>query len=167
MTAATVFSRAALLPPRQWGYRPQMHQDSHSSGPAVSNHPHSVLLAKFYGFVREGNISGAVALCDDKLTFQVPGKSALSGKYTAATLGEFTEKLQGLSRGSYSFEVHDILSSDLHSTVILTEKLAGPAGATVEMRAVHVWRFAGGGGKPLAGYLYPRDLYVFDQVWGG
>lgn len=132
----------------------------------VSNHPHSALLSRFYGFLKEGNAPAAAALCDDKLSFAVPGKSVLAGKYTRDTLGELVSRLSKHSRESYSFEVHDILSSDLHSTVILTEKLVSAAGAPVEMRAVHVWRFNGGGGKPLAGYLYPRDLYAFDDAWG-
>jgi ketosteroid isomerase-like protein len=128
-------------------------------------HPNSELLSRLYRDLREGNVAGITAVCDEKLTFQVPGKSPLAGKYTRETLGEFLSRLSRLSRESYSFEVHDILSSDLHSTVILTEKLLGSGGAPVEMRAVHVWRF-GGGGKPLAGYLYPRDLYAFDEAWG-
>ncbi len=119
-------------------------------------HPHAVLLTKVYSDFVEGNFKGMLDACSDSFSFQVAGKSQLAGKFTKANFIEgFAQKLKLLSAGSYQFEVHDILASDLHATVLGSIKLK-VQGKTVELRAVHVWRFENG--KPLAGYEYARDL---------
>lgn len=125
-------------------------------------HPHAAVLEKFYADFAQGRYAEAAALGADAFSFQVPGKSRLAGKYAKATFAEFGTKLSEFSAGSFRFEAHDILVSDLHATVLASEKLVRD-GKTIEMRAVHVWRFENG--KPLAGYEYPRDLYAFDAAW--
>lgn len=128
------------------------------------NHPHAVVLKKFYADFVEGNFQSALDLCTDSMTFQVAGKSPLAGKFTKANFVEgFAAKLKSLSQGTYQLDVHDILASDLHATVLGTIKLVSH-GKPVEIRTVHVWRFEGG--KPLAGYEYPRDLYQYDAAFG-
>jgi ketosteroid isomerase-like protein len=126
-------------------------------------HPHAAALEKFYSDFTNGDAQAAVSDCATAMTFQVPGKSKLAGKYTRDTFAsEFAAKLRELSGGSFKLEVHDILVSDLHATVLGSCKLTRD-GKAVELRTVHVWRFEGG--KPLAGYEYPRDLYQYDAVW--
>ena len=89
--------------------------------------------------------------------------SKLAGKYTKANFAQdFAMKLQELSGGTLKIEVHDILASDLHATVLATDRLIRE-GKTIELRTVHVWRFEAG--KPIAWYEYPRDLYQFDAIW--
>ena len=102
--------------------------------------------------------------CSDIMTFQVPGKSPLAGKFTKANfIDGFAKKLAELSNNTYKLEVHDILAGDLHATVLGSVKVM-TQGKSVELRTVHVWRF--GEGRPLAWYEYPRDLYQFDATWG-
>lgn len=126
-------------------------------------HPHAIALEKFYSEFTRGDAQSAVAVCAPSMTFQVPGKSKLAGKYTHATFAsEFANRLRELSGGTFKLEVHDILVSDLHATVLASCKLTRDE-KMVELRTVHVWRFEGG--KPLAGYEYPRDLYQYDAVW--
>ncbi len=125
---------------------------------------HVPILQKFYADCARGDFAAALSECADGFTFQIPGKSPLAGKYTRATFAsELRTKLQELSGGTYSFEVHDILASELHATVLMTERLTRH-GKPAEWRSVHVWRFDGE--RPLAGYEYPRDLYQYDQAWG-
>lgn len=128
----------------------------------ISNHPHATLLFKLYGDLAEGNVEGVLRACADSVTFQVPGKSPLAGKYTKANFAEYLSRLKERSGGTYKFEIHDIMASDLHATVLLTEKVQAKTGL-IELRSVHVWRF--GQGLPIAGYEYPRDLYAYDQAW--
>ncbi len=129
----------------------------------MNKHPHVVLLEKLYAQLAAGEFASALDACDDAFTFQVPGKSKIAGKFTKSTfIQEFVLQLKELSGGSHSLEIHDILSSDLHATVLATQKIER-GGKKTELRTVHVWRFSKG--KPLAGYEYPRDLYLFDQVW--
>lgn len=121
-------------------------------------------LEKLYSDFAKSNFEGALSHCAEGLTFQVAGKSKLAGKYTRANfVANFAEKLKELSNGTYKFEVHDILASDQHSVVLMSEKVSR-GGETAEYRMAHVWRFDGD--KPLAGYTYPRDLYQFDAIWG-
>jgi ketosteroid isomerase-like protein len=125
-------------------------------------HPNAVLLEKLYAEFNKGNIPAFLAACSENMTFQVPGKSPLAGKYTKATFPEFAMKLKELSGGSFQLETHDFLASDLHAAVLATDKLTR-AGKTTEFRTVHIWRFENG--KPVAWYEYPRDLYQFDSIW--
>ena len=121
------------------------------------------LLEKIYSDFKKGNFNGVLDACSDTVTFQVPGKSKLAGKYTRANfIQDFAAKMGELSSGTYQLETHDILVSDLHATVLGTAKLTRN-GKTSEYRTVHVWRFEGG--KPVAWYEYPRDLYAFDAIW--
>lgn len=126
-------------------------------------HPHAVVLEQLYKDFAHQNWSAVLAVCADNVTFQVSGKSKLAGKYTKADFVQgFAAKLMELSGGTLKLEVHDILASERHSVVLLSESLMR-AGEKIEYRAAHVWRMEGG--KPVAWYEYPRDLYQFDKVW--
>lgn len=127
-------------------------------------HPHSQLLEKLYADFSKGDLRAVLDACSDQMTFQVPGKSPLAGKYDKKTfVPGFAAKLQELSGGTLQLEVHDIMASDRHAVALATAKLTR-GGKTLEYRTVHVWRFEGG--KPVAWYEYPRDLYQHDAIWG-
>lgn len=126
-------------------------------------HPNAQVLEQLYSNFAKGDIPGVLALCDDKITFEVKGKSKLAGKFTKADVGQkFFAKLAELAGGDYKLEVHDILASDRHA-VVLASSVVNKAGEKIQLRAAHVWRFEGG--KPVAWYEYPRDMYAFDQAW--
>jgi uncharacterized protein len=126
-------------------------------------HPHAQALEKLYTHLAQGEIQPAIDVCSEKMTYQVPGNSKLAGKYDrTAFVRDFSGKLRELSGGTFKLEIHDILASDLHATVLASCKLVRD-GKPAEFRTVHVWRFENG--KPLAGYEYPRDLYQFDAFW--
>jgi uncharacterized protein len=126
-------------------------------------HPNATLLEKLYADFSKGDIAAMLAVCSDQMTFQVPGKSKLAGRYTQSGFAQdYAAKLAELSGGTFKFEVHDILASDQHAAVLATDRLMR-AGKTIEFRTVHIWRFEGG--KPVAWYEYPRDLYQYDTIW--
>jgi ketosteroid isomerase-like protein len=126
-------------------------------------HANALLLEKIYADYSKGDYQAMLAHCAPNITFQVPGKSRLAGKFTAANFAEgIALKMLELSNQTFKFEAHDILASDLHGAVLGTEKLERD-GKTIEARAVHIWRFEGG--KPVAWYEYSRDLYQFDAIW--
>lgn len=125
-------------------------------------HPHVLILEKIYADFGKGDLQAVLAACADEMTFQVPGKSALAGKYTRATFPTFAMKLKELSGGTAQTEVHDILASEQHAVVLCSDRLQR-AGKTLEYRTAHIWRFQAG--KPVAWYEYPRDLYAFDDIW--
>jgi ketosteroid isomerase-like protein len=126
-------------------------------------HSNALLLEKIYSEFSKCNWPAVLAACPDQITFQVPGKSKLAGKFTKVNFAqEYGVKLQELSGGTFQLEVHDILASDRHATVLVTGRVTRN-GKTVELRAVHVWRIENG--TPVAWYEYPRDLYLFDATW--
>jgi uncharacterized protein len=126
-------------------------------------HANAKTLETLYKDFANRDWDAVLSACADQVTFQVSGKSKLAGKYTKADfVSGFAEKLMELSGGTLKLEVHDILASDRHGVVLLSESLTRN-GEKVEYRAAHVWRMEGG--KPVAWYEYPRDLYQFDKLW--
>lgn len=126
-------------------------------------HAHATLLEKLYSDFSKGDYQAMLDACSDQITFQVPGKSPLSGKYTKSNfVSDFVMNLLERSNKTLKIEVHDILASDRHAVVLASDHLVRD-GKTVEYRAAHVWRFEGG--KPVAWYEYPRDLYQYDAIW--
>jgi ketosteroid isomerase-like protein len=127
-------------------------------------HANAALLEKLYANHAQGDFQAVLDACSDDMTWQIAGRSPLAGKYTKANyVSGFIAKHKELSGGASASEVHDIMASDRHATVLLTDKITR-AGKTTEIRMVHVWRFDHG--KPVAWYLYARDLYQFDAIWG-
>lgn len=123
----------------------------------------SETLHKIYEKYAAGDVSGMLALCHDKISFSIPGKSKLAGKYTKENFqSHFMNTLAEISNGTFKIEVHDVLASDRHGVVLNTETLES-GGKTSQLRTVHVWRFENG--QPVAFYEYPRDLYEFDSAW--
>jgi ketosteroid isomerase-like protein len=123
------------------------------------------MLQKLYDDFARGDVKAFLAGCDDKITFQVAGKSPLAGKYTKADFGgSFVAKLMELSDNTLKIEVHDVLASDRHGTVLATDHFTRN-GKSFQLRVVHVWRIENG--RPVAWYEYQRDLYQFDQAWSG
>lgn len=122
---------------------------------------HSENLKQVYAHLTEGHWSKALDFCAENVSFQVYGQSPIAGKYTRSNFAEWFQKLQDLTNGTYQLQIHDILVSDLHGTALGTEKFT-MNGKAYEFRVAHVWRFENG--KPLAGYLYERDLYAFDAA---
>lgn len=129
-----------------------------------STHPNAQFLTQLYGYFVSGDVDLMLSKLGDHVTFQVAGRSAVAGKFTKSSFKDgFIEKLKSLSQSTYQFQVHDVLASDLHGTVLGTVKLTAN-GKPVELRTVHVWRFENG--QPVAGYEYTRDLYQFDAAFG-
>ncbi len=127
------------------------------------NHDNAKILEKIYSDFSKGDIPAVLSVCADNITFQIPGKGLLNGKYDKKTVvSGFITKLMELSNGTFKTEVHDILASDRHGVILATDSLTR-SGKKIEYRTVHVWRFENG--KPVAWYEYPRDLYAFDDIW--
>jgi uncharacterized protein len=123
----------------------------------------STLLTRMYSAYAAGDFAAVAECCAENATFQVPGKSPLAGKYDrAGWVTGLLLKQRERSGGTLKTEVHDVLASDRHGLVLTTETLVRE-GKKVEYRSVHVWRLEDG--RPVAGYLYPRDLYQFDAIW--
>ena len=128
------------------------------------SHANTQTLEKIYAAFKEGRDDAVLALCAEKCTFQLAGKSPLAGKFDRAGFAaNYLRRMRELAGGTLQVEVHDILASDRHGLVLTTESLER-GGKRHEYRSVHVWRIEQG--APVAWYQYPRDLYQFDAIFG-
>lgn len=125
-------------------------------------HPNIETLQRFYAAFARGDVYAMLAACGEAVTFQVPGRSRLAGKYDRASFGALVDTMRALGGGTFTADVHDITATDLHGMVLMTCSVTR-GGKKHEYRTVHVWRIQGG--RPIAWYEYPRDLYQFDAIW--
>jgi ketosteroid isomerase-like protein len=119
-------------------------------------------LKRLYELWHSGDVSAIAQEFSSKLTFEIKGSSAVSGKHDQAQFAALHSKMKKLSDGTFQTEIHDMLVSDRHGMVLATHRLTRN-GQAHEYRSVQVWRFENG--LPIAGYEYLRDHYQFDQIW--
>ena len=125
-------------------------------------HPNVETLTRFYAAFARGDVSAMLAVCGDPVTFQVPGRSRLAGKYDRSTFAALIDRMRALGDGTFAPDIQDITATDAHGLVLMTNTVTRQ-GTKHEYRTVHVWRLQGG--RPIAWYEYPRDLYQFDAIW--
>lgn len=126
-------------------------------------HPNELVLEKLYADFTKGDLPAVLQACSEKMTFQVAGKSRLSGKFTKDTFASgFVLPLLEMTAGTLKIEVHDILANDRHGVVLASDHFVRN-GKAIQLRTAHVWRFEEG--RPVAWYEYPRDLYSFDEFF--
>lgn len=124
---------------------------------------HLESLKRLYELWQAGDAAAIAREFSEKLTFEIKGRSQLSGKHDRAQFSGLMLRMKELSGGTHQSEIHDMLVSDRHAMVLATHKLTR-GGKPYEYRSVQVWRFEGG--LPIAGYEYLRDGYQFDEIWG-
>lgn len=123
---------------------------------------HSASIKRLYELWHSGDVAGIEREFSPKLTFEIKGRTLVSGKHDRAQFAGLISKMKELSGGTFNSEIHDMLVSDRHAMVLATHKLTR-AGAALEYRSVQVWRFENG--QPIAGYEYLRDHDQFQQIW--
>ena len=123
---------------------------------------HESSIKRLYSLWHAEDVAAIEREFSPKLTFEIKGKTQISGKHDRAQFARLMSKMRELSGGTFQSEIHDMLVSDRHALVLATHKLSR-AGAAVEYRSVQVWRFENG--SPIAGYEYLRDHDQFQQIW--
>jgi len=124
---------------------------------------HENSIKRLYHLWHAGDAAGIEREFSPKLSFEIKGKTLLSGKHDRAQFAGLITKMKELSGGTFQSEIHDLLVSDRHAMILATHKLTR-GGAALEYRSVQVWRFEDG--LPIAGYEYLRDHEQFQQIWG-
>jgi ketosteroid isomerase-like protein len=123
---------------------------------------HETSIKRLYQLWHAGDVASIEREFSPKLTFEIKGKTLVSGKHDRAQFAGLMAKMKELSGGTFQSEIHDMLVSDRHAMVLATHKLTR-GGAALEYRSVQVWRFENG--LPIAGYEYLRDHDQFQQIW--
>ena len=123
---------------------------------------HETSIRRLYELWHAGDVAGIEREFPPRLSFEIKGRTLISGKHDRAQFAGLMARMKELSGGTFQSEIHDMLVSDRHALVLATHRLSR-GGASLEYRSVQVWRFENG--LPIAGYEYLRDHEQFQQIW--
>jgi ketosteroid isomerase-like protein len=131
--------------------------------PDQSDHPNLDLMRRGYAAYSNGDMDTINQLFADDVVWHVAGRNPLSGDYTGkeAVFG-FFGRLQELSDGTSTIEVHDLLADDEHGVAIVSES-ATRNGRTLEARTTHVLHLKDG--KVTEFWDAHVDQYAADEFW--
>ena len=111
----------------------------------------------------KGDIPAVVAIWSDDIVWHISGRSPLARDYTgAAEVLGFFGQLQELSGGSFALEIHDVLASDDH-VVVLVSQTGHRGDKSMNTPAAHIWHVENGKATEFWGAVY--DLYAADDFW--
>jgi uncharacterized protein len=129
----------------------------------VADHPNLELMRRGYAAYTSGDMETINELFADDVVWHVAGQSPVSGDYTGKDqVFGFFAKLQELSDGTATVEVHDLLASDDHGVAIITET-ATRQGETQSLQAIHVLHLRDG--KVTEFWDAHTDQYTSDEFW--
>ena len=122
----------------------------------------AVIRAGYEAFDK-GDIPAVMERFADDIGWHVPGRGPLAGDYRGSeeVLG-FFGKLQDLSGGSFRLEMHDMLASDDHVVVLVTE-IAQRGDKSLSESVAHVWHVRDGKATEFWGLA--SDMYAVDEFW--
>jgi uncharacterized protein len=122
------------------------------------------LMGRAYDALVAGDIPLLFGFMADDVAGHVPGRSQVAGEYQGkqAVLG-YVATLGRLSGGTLRFEVHDLLVGDGHAAALITDRAERADGRALAMNNVHAWHL--GDGRLQEIWIYPGDLYAWDDFW--
>jgi ketosteroid isomerase-like protein len=127
-------------------------------------HPNEALLRKAYADFGAGDIDAFWAACSDGFTFNVPGKSQVSGSFKGREqfMGMLGTVMQA-SGGAFEETVHDVLANDEHGVVLAVHRFTRD-GKPREYRTAHIYHI--NNGKLQECWEQPQDQAAFEAAWG-
>jgi ketosteroid isomerase-like protein len=126
-------------------------------------HPSEKLLTDLYARFATGDMAGVLAMCDDSITFTVPGTTPFSGMHTKATFGDWIGKVMQICAGQFRETAVDIIANDDHGIVVL-DHFVGRHGKEQYYRVDHIWGIRNG--KLTSFIERPGDEEQFNRIWG-
>ena len=129
----------------------------------MADHQNLDLLRRGYAAYTSGDMDTVNELLADDVVWHVAGRSPLAGDYSGKEqVFGFFGKLQELSGGTATVEVHDLLADDEHGVAIVTE-IATRDGETHRSRTTHVLHLRDG--KVTELWDAHVDQYSADEFW--
>lgn len=120
-------------------------------------------LEELYARFGRGDLPGVLSLCDDAITFTVPGRSVVSGMWTKATFPQMIGAVMTVSGGTFAEELVDVLVGTGFAAAYLLHTFQRD-GKAREYRTIHLW---GLGDTQFTSWReYPEDLHTFESAWG-
>ena len=121
-------------------------------------------LQTAYEALVAGRLEAVVGMFARDIRAHVPGRSPVAGDYEGAdAVAGYVAKLMELCQGTLRFQVHSLMAAeDEHGTVLINDKAERP-GKSLDLNNVHVWHLGDGQLKEI--WIYPGDLYAWDEFW--
>jgi ketosteroid isomerase-like protein len=120
-------------------------------------------MRRGYAAYTGGDMATINELFHDDVVWHVAGRSSIAGDYLGKEqVFGFFGKLQELSQGTSTLEVHDLLADDEHGVAIVTES-ATRNGRSYRGQAVHILHISDG--KVTEFWDAHPDQYSADEFW--
>jgi uncharacterized protein len=127
-------------------------------------HPLEAIIREAYVAFGRGDVDGYLKPCTDDFTFNVPGRSAISGAYVGKQgLYELAGKAMAITGGTFQEDVEAVFANDLHAVVLARHRFERD-GAPRDYRTAHVYEIREG--KLAQCFEQPRDSGSFHDAWG-
>ncbi len=121
------------------------------------------LIRSGYEAFSKGDMETIAKVFGSDIRWTISGRNQISGTYVGQDeVFGFFGKLMELTDGSFTVAVHDLLASDDHVVVLVTET-ASRNGKSLKMDEAHVWHVAGGQAAEFWGL--PADQHAVDEFW--
>lgn len=127
-------------------------------------HPHANLVLEGFEAFGRGDLDALEHHYFARdIEYHYPGRSHLAGHYrgVAQVIKVFRQFID-LSEGSIRLEVHNVVADEGHAVALFTVR-AERLGRRLEDRSVQVFHIRGG--KATEVWMYPGDLYYWDEFW--
>lgn len=126
-------------------------------------HPNEELIRGGYDAFAKGDVADVLSRFADDITWHVSGRSAVAGDYHGhqEVMG-FFGKLQEMTGGTFSLELHDLLATDDHAVALLRAR-AERNGEARSFDVAHVWHVRDG--KATEFWALSTSPYEDDEFW--
>lgn len=126
-------------------------------------HPNEDVLRSVYQAMEAKDAEAFMGALADDVRWHAPPGNELSGTHEGKqALGQLFGKVQELTGGSFSVEVHDLFANDEHG-VGLVRARAQRGDKTLDEPVVHVFHLAGG--KVTEFWAHPHDAEAFNSFF--
>ena len=129
----------------------------------MSAQENAQLIRGGYEAFGKGDIPAVLAIMAEDIAWHIPGSNPLAGDYTGPQeVLAFFANLQDLSEGSFRLEMHDLLASEDHVAVLVTE-VAHRKDRALSAPVAHIWHVRDG--KATEFWGTPYDANALDEFW--
>ncbi len=126
-------------------------------------HPNEQAVRQGFESFSKGDVNAAAPLLADDVTWHFAGRNQFSGDYRGKdAVQEVFGKRREFTKGSLTFEVHDVLGNDDH-VVALVSNRAERDGKTSEWKSVSVYHMRDG--QIVEAWTHNDDQYAVDEFW--
>ncbi len=126
-------------------------------------HPNEQAVRDGFRSFGSGDVNAARPLLADDVVWHFAGQNPYSGDYAGKdAVEEVFGRRRDSTRGTLTFEVHDVLANDEH-VVALVSNRAERDGKTFEWKSVSVYHMRDG--KIAEAWTHNDDQYAVDEFW--